>query len=81
MRRDKVELEAFLDCVSSSLNGAKKAFLDFDFTSEDRLDTFFFENMGTAPEYAKIWRELKRLLIQSHGQASVEREDSLLIDK
>ena len=40
---------------------------------EHRVDTLLYETMGTKDKFAKLWDVVKKLLILSHGQATVER--------
>ena len=41
-------------------------------SAEDRLDTLFFECMANE-SYKSLFSDVKRILILSHGQATVER--------
>ncbi|KAK2174904.1 hypothetical protein NP493_768g01027 [Ridgeia piscesae] len=43
----------------------------------DRLDTFFYKNMEGPLHFSKLWPFIKKLLILSHGQATVERGFSI----
>ena len=43
----------------------------------DRLDTFFFKNMEGPLHFSKLWPVVKKLLVLSHGQATVERGFSI----
>ena len=43
----------------------------------DRLDTFFYKNMEGPLYLAQQWSVTKKLLILSHGQATVERGFSI----
>ena len=46
-----------------------------DFTVEsDRLDVLLYECMGHNKTYEKLWSVIRKVLLLSHGQASVERE-------
>ena len=49
-----------------------------DFTVEsDRVDVLLYECMGQNKTYKKLWIVIRKLLLLSHGQASVERGFSL----
>ena len=43
----------------------------------DRLDTFFYKNMEGPLHFSKLWPVIKKLLILSHGQATVEHGFSI----
>ena len=47
-------------------------FENFNF-KVDRLDEFLFKHIGKVTAFSKLWNIIKKLLILSHGQASVER--------
>ena len=61
----------FVATVSTS-----EAFLSFKVDSS-RLDTLFHDSMSKKKEYDSLWQLVRRLLLLSHGQASVERGFSL----
>ncbi|KAJ8048024.1 hypothetical protein HOLleu_00178 [Holothuria leucospilota] len=63
------EYEAFLDeAVSRNFSKFKGYSCD-----DQRLDTFLSMYMNGVPAYDKLWQLTKKLLILSHGQATVER--------
>ena len=41
--------------------------------SSHRVDTLFYDTMGSSTEFKRLWEVVKVLLVLSHGQASVER--------
>ena len=45
--------------------------------AKQRLDKFLYEYMAGEVDYALLWRMLRKLLILSHGQATVERGFSI----
>lgn len=48
-------------------------FKEYDLVNSLRLDYFFAKYMQNKPQYAKVWGFVRKLLLLSHGQASVER--------
>ena len=40
---------------------------------KDRIDTWFFDTLSQKPEYKNLFLLVKKLLLLSHGQATVER--------
>ena len=56
------------EVVSSSMS----EFKNFD-PSSDRLDNLLFDTMSTSTDYASLWSCVTKLMLLSHGQASVER--------
>ncbi|KAJ8048381.1 hypothetical protein HOLleu_00669 [Holothuria leucospilota] len=65
------EYSDFFEVVASS----PSTYREFNPHKEGvRIDTFLFNNMGSKPEYSRLWqRVVKKVLMLSHGQASVER--------
>ncbi|KAK2140319.1 hypothetical protein LSH36_1393g00020 [Paralvinella palmiformis] len=53
--------------------GLKSRFKDFK-VEDDRVDMLLYESMG---RFEKLWRVVRKVLLVSHGQASVERGFSL----
>ena len=45
--------------------------------AKSRLDKLYYSVMGTNEEYKKVWSVVRKLLLLSHGQASVERSFSI----
>lgn len=60
-------------------NEQKEDFQMYDMNSQ-RLDVFLGNHMRPKPEFAKFWNIVKKLLILSHGQASIERGFSVSKD-
>ena len=40
---------------------------------KDRLDTLLYSQLSNKAEFSKLWSVLRKLLLLSQGQASVER--------
>lgn len=62
----------YSEFVDKASKFEKSEFEDFDF-KVDRLDEFLFKHVGKVTAFSKLWNLMKKLLILSHGQASVER--------
>lgn len=43
------------------------------YAPHSRLDCLMYKHMGNKPEWKKLWNLVKKVLLLSHGQASVER--------
>ncbi|KAK2138716.1 hypothetical protein LSH36_2516g00005 [Paralvinella palmiformis] len=54
----------------------KSRFKDFK-VEDDRVDMLLYECMGRNKKFEKLWRVVRKVLLVSHGQASVERGYSL----
>ncbi|KAK2155888.1 hypothetical protein LSH36_228g03003 [Paralvinella palmiformis] len=54
----------------------KSMFKDFK-VEDDRVDMLLYECMGRNKKFEKLWRVVRKVLLVSHGQASVERGFSL----
>ena len=52
------------------------AFIEFD-TNKHRLDDLFFSTLNGMQEYSLLWKLIGKILLLSHGQATVERGFSL----
>ena len=65
--------DEFSNFLSQKVGLHREKFLNFDYKSSARADSFFYEIIGTDPEYTKLWKVVKIVLILSHGQAEVER--------
>ncbi|XP_041347559.1 uncharacterized protein LOC121367447 [Gigantopelta aegis] len=61
--------ELFRDVVSGD---DLAMFRDYD-VEEGRVDTLLYETMGTNKRYGRLWKEIRKMLLLSHGQASMER--------
>jgi len=48
------------------------AFIEFD-TNKHRLDDLFFSTLNGMQEYSLLWKLIGKILLLSHGQATVER--------
>ena len=57
-------------------NAANENFMSFK-VGTDRLDVFSNGTLGKNTQRAELWNLSKKLLLLSHGQASVEREFSI----
>ena len=51
-------------------------FLEFDLASS-RLDILYYDSLADKEEYQDLWCVVQKLLLLSHGQASVERGFSI----
>lgn len=58
------------DVVANGDDSAR--FRDFD-VSKDLVDKLLYETMGTDKIFHKLWTVVRKMLLLSHGQASVER--------
>ena len=58
--------------IDSEVATNKSNFSAYDAESQ-RLDSFFCERLNDAKEFSRLWEVVKKLLLLSHGQASVER--------
>ena len=67
------QFAAFMDEVVTPNNSAFKEFSP----DNDRLDTFLSIRMKGSDHFGKLWPVTKKLLILSHGQATVERGFSI----
>jgi len=70
------ECDATLSEFRKMITNEKTKCRDFD-NDEDRLDIFYWELLRDKKDYKKIWKIVSRLLVLSHGQASVERGFSI----
>ena len=61
-----------LDEFRTLLKQCDSSFTEFSML-RDRLDTFWIETISKSPLYRNLWPIVRKLLILSHGQASVER--------
>lgn len=61
---------SFLKCVQRD---HKEDFEQYETRHSLRLDKFLQNYLQEKPEFSKFWDLIKKLLILSHGQASVER--------
>ena len=43
----------------------------------DRIDTLYYDALGQEKKYLKLWEVVRKLLLLSHGQATVERSFSV----
>ena len=57
----------------------KSWFKDFK-VKDDQVDMLLYECMGKNKKFEKLWRVVRKVLLVSHGQASVERGISLNTD-
>lgn len=57
-------------------NSAYPDFQSF-IVGESRLDVLLYDSMANVTEWADLWELTKKLLLLSHGQASVERGFSI----
>ena len=57
-------------------NAANENFMSFK-VGTDRLDVLFYGTLGKNTQWAELWNLSKKLLLLSHGQASVERGFSI----
>ena len=60
-------------CLRNSANPDFQSFI----VGESRLDVLFYDSMANVTEWADLWELTKKLLLLSHGQASVERGFSI----
>ena len=42
-------------------------------SNQDRVDELIFREVANCPEYSQLWKFMKKCLVISHGQATVER--------
>ena len=66
-------LEHLGHCLRNSANPDFQSFI----VGESRLDVLFYDSMANVTEWADLWELTKKLLLLSHGQASVERGFSI----
>ena len=60
-------------CLRNSANPDFQSFI----VGESRLDVLLYDSMADVTEWADLWELTKKLLLLSHGQASVERGFSI----
>jgi outer membrane murein-binding lipoprotein Lpp len=60
------------------LNEAKKSKRSRDFKEgTDHIDTLYYDMLALEKKYAALWEVIKKLLLLSHGQATIERSFSV----
>lgn len=65
-----VVLSEYLSFIETSADAHSASSFD---PTKDRVDTWFFETLSQKPEYNNLFLMVKKLLLLSHGQATVER--------
>ena len=72
-------MREFTEFVDTVVAANSASFKSFDHQAKDsQVDTFLHDCMATSPAYKKIWDQVvSKLLLLSHGQASVERGFSI----
>jgi hypothetical protein len=66
----------FDDFIDTVVPASHAKFNNFD-KSKDHLDTLLYSVLSSKPEFVKLWSILSKLLLLSHGQATVERGFSI----
>lgn len=69
-------MNEFEHFAADTVPKSKQMFASFD-PSADRLDKFMHEVLSNDTRYSKLWKVVQKLLLLSHGQASVERGFSI----
>lgn len=70
-----VAKEQYVAFVSDVKKYHKEEFSTF--STEQRLDTFFYQNIGEKEETGMLWKVVKMMMLLSHGQADIERGFSI----
>ena len=65
------QFDEFIDTTVAANYSTFKNFKPYE--DKSRKDVLLFESMATNQHISSFWRVVKHLLLQSHGQASVER--------
>ncbi|GFO10721.1 peptidase m20 domain-containing protein 2 [Plakobranchus ocellatus] len=71
------EYEQFVDNIKT-----REGFVNFN-SLEDRVDQLLFNEMANNAKYVRLWDFIKKCLVVSHGQATVERgfsENKMALD-